>query len=64
MSHLNNVLFGWELVIDLQETGLMRKVFNQDRHLLSKPERHKHYSIFLSAAPGKLNSKESGIKKE
>ena len=64
MSHSDNVLFGWEVIIDLQETEVMRKVFNQYRHLLTSPKQHIHYSIFLSADPGKLNSKESRIKNE
>lgn len=63
MSHLDNVLFGWELITDLQETELMRKVFNQCGCLLTSPKQHIRYSIFLSADPGKLNSKESRIKK-
>jgi len=51
-----------ELIIDLQDTKLMWKVFNQYRHSLTTPKQHVHYSIFLSADFGKLNSKENRIK--
>lgn len=49
---------------DLQETELMKKVFKQYRHLPTYPKPCIHYSIFLSANPAELTSKESKIKKK